>query len=288
MKYTIEGLQQEYLISLNLDANDAVIIRFVIDFWHSDKMKKYTHEGKEYLWINYQSIIDNLPILKIKSKRVLARRFMKYTNCGLMEHYCHKSNGTFSCYRFTEKYDGLIQKCDTVVPKSTTGVTLKYDPVVPESTTGCNSKVPTKILLLEDTSINNNIFEEIKIIQYAYPSICPIRKKTTKTSVFEEEKIIKLINEKGTDYIVKVIKAYIADCKKGNTWIKAFKTFINNFPDLNEFNLEIKNKELDIQTDKYFQSLKKDKQAFVEERADPEKLKQLNNIFYAFSKKFAY
>lgn len=110
MKYTIEGLQQEVLIAWNLDGIDAIILRYVIDFWHSGSMVKIIYKEKEYLWINYQNIIDNLPCINIKNKISLSRRFKKYINCGLMDHYTYKKGGTFSCYRFTEKYDLLILK----------------------------------------------------------------------------------------------------------------------------------------------------------------------------------
>lgn len=108
MKYTIEGLQQSELLRLGLDAIDAVILRYIIDFWHTSKMRKTNYQGKEYIWINYSTIIENLPIIGITCKKVLYRRFQKYIDCGLMEHYTLKKGGTFSYYRFTELYDNLI------------------------------------------------------------------------------------------------------------------------------------------------------------------------------------
>ena len=108
MKYTIEGLQQKILIDYGLDGIDAIILRYVIDFWHSNRMIKIMHKGEEYLWIKYQAVIEALPCIKIKNKIALSRRFKKYVDCGLMKHFHYKTGGSYSCYRFTEKYDPLI------------------------------------------------------------------------------------------------------------------------------------------------------------------------------------
>lgn len=110
MKYTIEGLQQKTLVEYGLNGIDAIILRYVIDFWHTEKMVKVMHKGKEFIWIKYQAIIDALPCIEIKTKIAISRRFKKYVNCGLMEHYHYTKGGSFSCYRFTQKYDPLIQK----------------------------------------------------------------------------------------------------------------------------------------------------------------------------------
>ena len=139
MKYTIEGFNQATLVEYGLNATDACILRYVVDFWHSGKMTKVTHEGKDFIWIKYDAVIEALPCIEIKSKIALARRFKKYIDCGLMEHYTHTTGGTFSCYRFTEKYDPLIEK---------------YEPLKLKSKNPLNSKVRTKDSSINDSSIN--------------------------------------------------------------------------------------------------------------------------------------
>lgn len=113
MKYTIEGLQQSALLQLKLDSSDAVIIRFLIDFFNTKKMKKFEMEGVSYFWVNYKTIITEIPILGI-GKAALANRFKKYVKCGLMQSYLEKSSqGTFTYFRFVENvYAGLIRYDD--------------------------------------------------------------------------------------------------------------------------------------------------------------------------------
>lgn len=114
MKYTIEGLQQEKLVAWRYDATDAIIIRFILDFYNTNKMKKIEIEGKCYFWLHYQTILTELPIINI-NKRSLSDRMMKM--CGrfkesrrkgmnkhaLFEFHLNKNaQGTFTYFRFKE------------------------------------------------------------------------------------------------------------------------------------------------------------------------------------------
>lgn len=103
MKYTIEGFSQIALLELELDCVDAVILRYIANFCYTDKMKKILIKDKEFFVINYATIIQEIPVIKITNKIALAKRFKKYVKVSLMKHYTHKKGGTYSCYRFTDK-----------------------------------------------------------------------------------------------------------------------------------------------------------------------------------------
>ncbi|MCK9281507.1 MAG: hypothetical protein M0P71_12855 [Melioribacteraceae bacterium] len=122
MKYTIEGLQQSKLLEWKLDSADAVIIRFLIDFFHTEKMKKLEVNGARYFWVHYKTILEEIPILNI-AKAALANRFKKYVDCNLMDFYLEKSaQGTYTYYRFIEKsYSQLIKE-------NTDPLKVKIDP----------------------------------------------------------------------------------------------------------------------------------------------------------------
>ena len=139
MKYTIEGFNQQEMFDMGLDCTDAIILRFIVDFYNTGKMTKVSNEGKEYFWLSYQNVIEQIPLIRIKSKIALARRIKKYSKCGLMESYTHKGGGTFSCFRFTDMYEKLI------------GSTQKLKGSIPKSLSPINSKVKTK-----DSSIINS------------------------------------------------------------------------------------------------------------------------------------
>jgi hypothetical protein len=129
MKYTIEGLSQQKLIDLNLDNTDALIIRWFLDFKATDKMVKV----KEYFWVKYDAIINDLPCIGIHNKEVMARRFKKFIIAGIMTgHTERNSKGTFSCYNTTDKILDLIyettQKSNGDDSKVDTPPDLKVEP----------------------------------------------------------------------------------------------------------------------------------------------------------------
>lgn len=109
MKFTVLGFSQTRLVQLGLDLNDALILRWFVDFYATNRMIKVQHEGKEYVQVRYKAILEDIPIIGIKSKDVLRRRWNKMVDAGLIESYTHKAGGTFSFYRLVEDiYESLI------------------------------------------------------------------------------------------------------------------------------------------------------------------------------------
>jgi hypothetical protein len=70
-------------------------------------MTKKIIDGKEYAWVNYQHILDDMPLLNI-GKRSLMDRFKKLVDLKVLSHITYKENGTFSYYGFGENYSLLI------------------------------------------------------------------------------------------------------------------------------------------------------------------------------------
>lgn len=103
MKYTIEGFSQQFMVDNGLDCTDAVLLRYILDFYNSDQMAKISFNGVEYFWLKYDYVIEQVPIIGIKSKDGLYRRMKKYVDCGLLQHFTKRSGGTYSCYRFKSK-----------------------------------------------------------------------------------------------------------------------------------------------------------------------------------------
>ena len=151
MKYTIEGFDQELLVKWGLDSNDAIILRWFVDFYLSGKMAKVEHDGETYLWVNYQTCIDDLPIMRIKNKEVLARHFKKFEQCGLMKRHISRKGGIYTCFKLVEKeYIKLIEK----VERSTENrrVDFKVGNERPKSREDVDSKVETKDSSIIDPS----------------------------------------------------------------------------------------------------------------------------------------
>lgn len=127
MKYTIEGFNQKAAMNitaekdgktLKLDCTDLIILRFFVDFYPN--MIKKTIDNREYAWVNYQHILDDMPLLNI-GKRSLMDRFRKLVDLKVLSHMTFKENGTFSYYGFGENYSLLIsdyeQECRETISK---------------------------------------------------------------------------------------------------------------------------------------------------------------------------
>ena len=109
MKLSILDYNQKIAVSFGLDMNDLILIRWFIDYRNTDEMNEVIFDGKAYYWVNYKKVIENLPILKIKSKDVLRRRFKKLCDCKILEFRLEKNTkGTFTYYRTGPAYITLV------------------------------------------------------------------------------------------------------------------------------------------------------------------------------------
>lgn len=111
IKYTIGAVQQEQLIKYDLDIKDAFIITYLKDIMTSKKLIKKTVADKKYIWIDYQSLIDYLPALKINSREVIARRMAKYEKIGLIKKHLHKTMvyGVYTFFHLEEKFNTMFE-----------------------------------------------------------------------------------------------------------------------------------------------------------------------------------
>lgn len=128
MKYTVLGLNQKILIEWGYDATDALLIRWIIDFYNTGKMKKVEVDGTRYFWILYKKVIADLPILGIKKDAVADRmakmsgQFKEKDSNGntrgknkhkLFDFYLYKDDGNYTYYRFIEsELDKLLSDSD--------------------------------------------------------------------------------------------------------------------------------------------------------------------------------
>lgn len=108
MKYTIFGFSQSKAVEFGLDLIDLQLLRWFVDFRQTDRMYSKILDDKEYYWINYQAVIEDLPILCIASKDALYRRFKKLVNCGVLQHRHCKQQGSFSYYTIGANYCVLL------------------------------------------------------------------------------------------------------------------------------------------------------------------------------------
>ncbi len=104
MKYTLMGFNQEKVVSLCLDMTDLCILRWFIDFQNTKKMKHHYFQTLDTVMyqVNYDAVIEDLPILGLRNNDSVYRRFGKLVNAGLLKHETLRSGGTFAYYCVTE------------------------------------------------------------------------------------------------------------------------------------------------------------------------------------------
>lgn len=92
MKVSIEGFDQSRAVELGLCVADVVLLRWFVDFSNTGAMEKRVIDGKEYFWISYEYVLQELPILKI-SKKTLYRCFKELVDKGILTHAFVKDGG---------------------------------------------------------------------------------------------------------------------------------------------------------------------------------------------------
>ena len=146
MKYTIEGFNQKEAIQLgNLDVIDLVILRWIVDF--EPNMTKREIDGEVYFWINYQNLLEALPILNIQ-KLALYRRLEKMCDVGIFKHKNVKDKGNYSYYSFGDNYINLISQ--------------KIEPFISEDRTLLSSTIEQNNSSIKKIHLLNNSKENIK------------------------------------------------------------------------------------------------------------------------------
>lgn len=99
-----------------------------------------------------------------------------------------------------------------------------------------NPKKPQKP---DNDNDNDNDIEEVYKL---YPTKCPVKNSSTGKSRTDKSKIEKLLSEISKDDLLFTINTYVDECKKSNTYIKNFSTFLNNLPDYDKQKDETKQK----------------------------------------------
>ena len=108
MEYSIHGFSQEKAIELGLDDRDLLILRWFINFRDNGKMATKIIKNDKYYWIDYQAIIEDIPIMNIKSADSIYRRLKKMAKVSVLKHETVRAGGVFSYYTVGENYPPLV------------------------------------------------------------------------------------------------------------------------------------------------------------------------------------
>jgi len=145
MKYNIR-INQYAIINngFDLDLIDAAILDFFESFVHTGKMATLYHNNKSYYWFDYKKIIEEMPMLGIKSKDGVYRRIKSMCEQELLE--AHPSNKELNkpFYTFGRKFHLLAFSTAKPTDGKPTHRALKSEPMDENRpTTGSNADGPT-------------------------------------------------------------------------------------------------------------------------------------------------
>lgn len=157
MKFTFMGFLQSKAIEMNLDDKDLSILRYFIDFKDSGKMVMKIINDKPFYWLKSDALIEELPILGIKSKDVLRRRLKKLVEANVLEFELIKKGGVYTFYGVGKSYIDLIADDTQKHP------TQKSEPTDPKVGTLPTQKSEQNINLLKEPSIKyiNSVCREV-------------------------------------------------------------------------------------------------------------------------------
>ena len=245
MKYTIFGFDQAAAIQLNLTIEDLAVLRFLVDFKDSGKLQKKFINGEEYIWINYDIILKEYPILNIK-KRALAVRMKRLcsSQCNILKSVLlQNKTGTKMYFRLNPAiYKKILEGAtDQTTPPmllerhtlccsndigSAVGTTYK-DP----STRRSFLKDKKTFVISDEITPPANLIDEIVTL---YNKICESLPRCLKLSKSRKTKLQQRIKELPDleDWETIFRKTQDSDFCKGNvknsTWKASFDFIIEN------------------------------------------------------------
>lgn len=165
MRYTIEGFNQAYAMTLKkdvevngkivtrkVDCTDLVILRWLVDFYPN--MRSMEVDGERYVMITFGKLQADLPMLDI-SKRAFSERLQKLADFGVLKYKFIKEGGTFALYALGENYINLITSPEQ-------GVCGQTHTGMRSNDNGVCGQTHTKDTSIINTSIVNKIKKEEK------------------------------------------------------------------------------------------------------------------------------
>jgi len=117
MKYTIEGFSQEMLLSFGCDTQDAVFLRWFVDWQNTGQMEEIQgKDGLTYYWVNLPYCLQQIPILHITCTAALSRRIKRLEKVKLLKTKLIKKQSQSKIFIaiIPESFRLLVMKNDNV------------------------------------------------------------------------------------------------------------------------------------------------------------------------------
>lgn len=224
MKYNVLGFYQPRAVELGLCSDDLLVLRWFVDFAGTPKMRTMIIDNQIYYWVNYSTVLEELPILRISKQTLYKKHFTNLCNANVLTHKQVKDGGNFSYYCYGINYETLVYlqseedpsvKNNDLVSKSTKGSVETYQTLVSKST---KQRLDNNIINLQDNKKENILKEKVNCqqIQDLYNEICISFPKCTALSEARKKSIRARLNTYTIDDFKKVFSmAEQSDFLKG-------------------------------------------------------------------------
>ena len=129
MKYTIY-INQKELCKTDFDLVDGAILDYLYFICNSknEKIKKQRIDG--YTWVDYKKILNDNPMLRIKSTGALTRRVKKMEDTGFIKSIERRKNGhKLKYFALTKKSNSLFTQTQDPILKKENPIHLNAYPI---------------------------------------------------------------------------------------------------------------------------------------------------------------
>ena len=165
MKYTIY-INQKELSKTDFDLVDGAILDYLYFICNSKNEKIEEQRINGYTWVDYSKIIDDNPLLRIKSKGALSKRVKQMEESGFIKLNEIRKNGhKLKYFALTKKSDSLFTQTLDPIHQNENPIHQKENPIHQ------NEPIST----IKNYTIKNNTIKEKRAHTFFKPTIDDVK-----------------------------------------------------------------------------------------------------------------
>lgn len=151
MKTNIMGFEQTAIKDAKLNGNDVIVLRTMVDMINSERLATREIEGEVFTWINYQLLVEDLPMISDKID-TFKKIVTKLVNNGFLDREVKKAigAGAYTYFKKTKKLDAITFKPDIEKEKTKKAPKEKIDTQVPEDFIPAETSLRVELEILDE------------------------------------------------------------------------------------------------------------------------------------------
>ena len=166
MKYTIY-INQKELCKTDFDLVDGAILDYLYFICNSknEKIKKQRIDG--YTWVDYKKILNDIPMMRIKSKGALSRRVKIMEDTGFIKSIERRKNGhKLKYFALTKKSNSLFIQSNNPIRENENPIHLNTYPIDENEPINTIKDYTNKDKTIKDESALSFLKPTIEEIEY--------------------------------------------------------------------------------------------------------------------------